>query len=82
MSCQSIISSKVLSDDGSTCGGSKSKFAEEFEDSLIETALHDVQLKCSPEIYETIRKACENHKKVMDFQALQKSLERARKEIE
>ena len=40
----------------------KSKFTEEFESSLVNSALKDVKISCSEETYETVRNYVLNNK--------------------
>ena len=37
---------------------------------------------CNEEVYETVKKALENYKRVLDFEMLGKHLEKSKKEIE
>jgi hypothetical protein len=59
----------------------KNKFTEEFESSLVNSALKEVKASCSDETYETVRNYIMNNKQ-KECENLVRALEKKNKEIE
>jgi hypothetical protein len=41
---------------------------------LIENALDQVKNNCNEDVYQTIKKACDNYNRVLDFEAVSKQM--------
>ena len=59
----------------------RNKFAEEFESSLVNSALKEVRANCTEETYETVRGYVMNNKQ-KECDTLTKTVEKRSKEIE